>query len=107
MGKTKKPRKRVVQMQLVPIDKVVPSNLKLNLQTVDAILQSGIDLKKFGVLPAYKDPKTKLFLLTDGNHRLYALRKCGGHLVPIAELTKEEFDYVKFSKNTIDLIVKI
>lgn len=94
-------------MQLIPIKDVRYSNLDLNQKVIDAILKEGIDPKKLGVLPAYKYPKTKAFLLTDGNHRLFCLSKIGARAVPIAELTKEEFDYVKCSDRTLDLEVRL
>lgn len=97
---------RIVKMQWVPIDEVEITNTKIKRSKVAAIIKEGIKVNKLKCFPAWKDPETGKYILTDGNHRCTALRQLGVRYAPIAELTKAEFDYVKFSFRKIELIIE-
>lgn len=45
------------------------------------------------------------YFLTDGNNRVRGMILGGHDYLPIAELTKEEFDKVKYSDNKHDIMV--
>lgn len=45
------------------------------------------------------------FLITDGNHRAQGLIERGEDYIPAVILNKQEFDYIKYSKRTLDLMV--
>lgn len=87
------------------MDLIIPSNQQVKMGKVKR-MQNTITLLKAGAFPAWLDPERKKYIITDGNHRLMALKIRGYKVAPIVEITKDEFDHVKFSKRTIDLIVR-
>lgn len=96
---------RIVELQYVDTRLIEQTNTKLDEKTVQAIVDEGIDPERLSALPAWNNGGK--WILTDGNHRLEALKIIGEVYAPIAELTKAEFDHVKFSKRKVDLLVKI
>ena len=80
------------------------SNPKTSESIVNAIAKE-INPLKFLALPVYRMKHG--YLLTDGNHRAKAAIKAGYTHIPCVLLTKEEFDYVKFSKRTAELLVNV
>lgn len=96
---------RVVKMQWVPVEQIEITNTRIKEGKVRAIIKQGIDVEKLKCFPAWKDPETGRFIITDGNHRLTAMKRLGYEKAPIAELTREEFDYIKFSFRNIDLVI--
>lgn len=100
-----KPEPRLVELVMVDRSLIQQTNSKLDHKTIEAIIKEGINNEKFGVLPAFFDGKK--WILTDGNHRVEVAKLLDIRFIPIAPLTKEEFDYVKFSPRKVDLMVKI
>lgn len=70
-------------------------------------IADNFDPSQFGIIPVY--PVQQLgqvyssYLMTDGNHRTDAALAKGYELIPCVLLTHEEYEYVKFSKDTVDL----
>lgn len=97
---------RCVELEMVDVDLIRQTNGNLDKSVVSAIVAEGIDPDKFGALPAYCDGKW--WTITDGNHRLVAATILGVRYVPVARLTKQEFDFIAFSKTrTVDLLIKV
>lgn len=96
---------RKVDIKLVHVSLIDSTNTKLDEAKVQMIA-NNFDPEKAVALPAWRAP-TGQFILTDGNHRLEAIKRLGHKHAPIAELTKAEFDYVAFSKRHVDLLVRI
>jgi len=99
-------RVRQVDMEMVHVDLIVRTNNNLNSGVVAGIVRDGIDPEKFGALPAYFNGAK--WIITDGNHRLVAARIKGVQYVPVAPLTKSEYDLIAFSKTkTVDLLIRV
>ena len=92
-------------MELVDVRIIHSTNTKLNDKVVDEIVTEGWKPEKGKALPAWWDGEK--FIITDGNHRLEALKRMGEQYAPVVQLTKEEFDKVKFSKRHVDFHVHI
>ena len=45
--------------------------------------------------------------ITDGNHRLQALKELGYEYAPIVEISRKEFDLIAWEKKEIDIIVVV
>jgi hypothetical protein len=99
---------RCVELQFVGIDLIVKSNMKLDEKKIKEMIADGINSDShWATVPAYRLPdNTGLWIITDGNHRVEAMRRQGIKLIPVAELTEREFDYVKYSHRTVDLTVQ-
>ena len=93
---------RVAELVYAEIELVQITNTKTNPETVRHIAEN-LSWEEFKALPAWWNGKE--FVLTDGNHRTLAAKWRGERFVPLVLLTKEEFDYVKFSKRSVDLMV--
>jgi len=102
--KTFTPKQRIVDIELVDLRLIEPTNDRLNEEVVDQIVAEGWDQGKGRVMPAYFNGKK--FVITDGNHRLEALRRLRHRFAPVVQLTKDEFDYVKYSSRSVDLLVR-
>lgn len=90
-------------LKYVSLELIEPTNTKLNNDVVAGIVAEGWDAEQGKAIPVWFDGKK--YLPTDGNHRIEALKQLGSKFAPVVELTKEEFDHVKFSKNTIEFMV--
>jgi len=99
-------RARRVDLEMVHVDLITRTNSDIDTDAVARMVKEGIDPERLGVLPAYRD--SERWIITDGNHRFLASRICGIKHVPVAPLTKEEYDLIAFSKTrTVDLLVQI
>lgn len=100
---------RMVEIQFVDIALIMKTNSKLDEKRVKKMVDDGINPKDmWAIVPAYRLPGGMMFMITDGNHRVEALRRRGFRWIPVAELTKKEFDHVKFSKDrSTNLAVKL
>jgi hypothetical protein len=83
---------------------IIISNSRLDRQTIDAI-KAGFELDKYAFPMGL--PTGKGVILTDGNHRATAVIELGWQYVPVVPLTKEEFDYVKFSDRKLDITARL
>ena len=98
-----KPPMREVDIALCDVCLIRPSNDLIDKQKVWHMMEEGIDPIRLKALPAYWNGE--YYHITDGNHRLAACIASGWEYVPIIELTKAEYDYVKYSTNELDIIV--
>lgn len=103
------PNARLVELQFVDIALIVKTNAQLDEARIRKMIEDEIKPSDmWAIVPAYRLPGGMLFMVTDGNHRIEALRRRGFRWIPVAELTRAEFDHVKFSKDrTTDLAVKL
>lgn len=83
---------------------IICSNSKLNPEVVEKIVSEGINPQKLWALPGIFT--TKWFLITDGNHRLEAMRRLWQVLIPIIILDPDEYEVVAHTKNEIPFLVK-
>lgn len=90
----------------VHVAKIRPTNSSLRRSTVEAI-KSGLDTQKLAALPAWHQRSSGKWVITDGNHRLQALKELGYEYAPIVEITAEEFCRLATKRETIDLMVRI
>ena len=98
-----KPQQDIREVEYADISMVESTNSKLNEDVVRRIERQGW-VKELGLaLPAFFTGKS--FIITDGNHRLEALKRMGHKWVPVVRLTKEEFDYVKYSDRHVDFLI--
>lgn len=101
-----KPRPRRVDLEMVDLDLIQMTNTRLDASVVAGIVAAGIDPDKFGALPAYFNG-TK-WIITDGNHRFAAARILCVECVPVAPLTRAEFNWIAASKtHCVDLLVRV
>lgn len=100
---------RIVELQFVDIELIVKTNETLDEAKIMKMIEDDIKPQDtWAICPAYRLPGGMQFMVTDGNHRIEALRRRGFRWMPIAELTKPEFDYVKFSKTrTTNIAIKL
>jgi hypothetical protein len=91
-------------LYLLSIKKIILSNSKVDMKKVMKIAKE-LSGDKFKAVPAYFNGKS--YILTDGNHRVLAGIMRGVKYIPAIFLTKKEFDYVKYSKRSIDFDVHI
>lgn len=99
-------RVRCVDLEMVHLNLIKRTNGNLSADVVQRIVTEGIDADKFGALPAYFDGAW--WTITDGNHRLAAAGILGVQYVPVAPLTRFEFDLIAFSKTkTVDLLIRV
>lgn len=96
---------RCVDVEMVDVRLIIRTNSNLNPTTVAGIVAEGINADKFGALPAYFDGAR--WTITDGNHRLVAAANLGVQYVPVAPITKMEFDLIAFSRIKIDLLIRV
>jgi len=82
------------------------TNPKVDFKHVKKIVKN-FDPEKFLPISVYYDEETKRAIVTDGNHRIEVAKMLGFNSVASIMLTKEEFDYVKYSKRHIDMLVLI
>lgn len=92
----------IKELVYIPIKYIQYTNTNLDKKLVKRIAKH-LDWDLFKAVPVYNDGKQ--FILTDGNHRTKGAEKRGEKLIPAILLTKEEFDYVAFSKRTLDFLV--
>ena len=91
------------ELVYVHVDKLIHSNTPNEAKV--GFIAAHFDWTTFGVLPVYRTKNG--YLLTDGNHRMEAARKCGHVWIPCVQLTKAEYEHVKCSKRTADVYFKI
>lgn len=70
-----------------------------------ARLTVNFDIKEFGVLPVF--PMGDKYILTDGNHRMEAAKAKGYVWMPCIILNSTEFQLVKGSKRTAQILFKV
>lgn len=90
------------RIMLLDIRLIQPSNTKLNEEVVAGIVREGWKPEKSPAIPVWYDGK--VFIPTDGNHRVEALKRLGMAFAPVVELTRSEFDHVKYSKRHVDIM---
>lgn len=101
----KKPPRRFTNLVLIDMDLIKPTNDKLNLMVIDSIM-NHFDVQKLGpVMGCFT--KNGSFILTDGNHRLHALKKMGHKFICSVILTPDEFQYIAFSDRQTELLVSV
>lgn len=71
-------------------------------EMIEQIIKNPIK-KHLRAFPAYW--RYGKYLLTDGNNRVRALIKRGDDYIPIAELNKEEYELIKCSENTKNILI--
>lgn len=83
---------------------ITPTNTKLNQETVVRIVTEGWSAEKGQAFPAkFEDGR---FTITDGNHRLEALKRLGQEYAPIVLISDAEFRHVAYQKKRkLDLMV--
>lgn len=96
--KSKQPKELV----LISLHHLVITNGKIKKKVVKEIVDH-FDQEKFLPISCYR--KAGKFIITDGNHRASAAKAMGHPFVPAIILTREEYDFVAYSKNTIDCLV--
>jgi hypothetical protein len=92
------------QLVYVPISHIIITNTKTHAKHVDWLARH-LDFDKLAALPAWWDGQG--YRLTDGNHRVLALKLAGYDYAPVVLLTKREYDFVKFSKRAIEMEVHV
>ena len=90
------------QLVYVPIAQVILTNSKTSWKRIDWLARH-LNMREFKALPAWWNGHG--YMLTDGNHRTQAAKLAGFDYVPVVLLTKAEFDFVKFSERSIDMLV--
>lgn len=98
------PHTRVTDKDIRPVIFVETSliditNTKLKEEVVAEIVKEGWIQEKGLAFPSLRQ-KNGRFIITDGNHRLEALKRMGEKFAPLVSLSSEEFEKVKFKKNT-------
>jgi hypothetical protein len=93
------------ELQFAQMELVESTNSLLNMDVVHKIVDEGWVFEKGLALPAWWNGEK--FIITDGNHRLEALKHLGEKFVPIVQLTKKEFDYVKYSTRHVDFAMSV
>lgn len=81
---------------------IMQTNFKLKRATVDRI-KKRLDFGLLKSFPAWKNPDGR-YVITDGNHRMTALKELGYDFAPIVEISKEEFDEIYHHQKTIDIL---
>ncbi len=95
---------KIVKRRWVNVDKIELTNNKIDDSKVDAMIEAGLKTEQMA-LPAWFDGKK--WWLTDGNHRFTAIKLLGMKKAPIAQMTREEYDWVKFSNRKVQILVKL
>lgn len=95
-----KPEYPTKQVVYVRLDLIQPTNSRIDQKTVD-YLKQYFDRRAFGALPGWHDESIHKIVITDGNHRLQAVKDMGWRVVPVILLTKAEFDEVAYSDKTM------
>ena len=89
----------------IPANKIIYTNNKCSEKKINKIAKH-FDTDKFLVVPAFC--LGGYYIITDGNHRVKAAIKNGYGLIPAIILTRQEFDYIKFSKKRVlNILVKV
>lgn len=97
---------RRVDLEMVHVSLIKRTNGNLDTSVVERMVAEGLDPERFGALPAYFDGSA--WVITDGNHRLTAAAIAGIQYVPVAPITREEYDLIAFSKTrTVDLLIRV
>lgn len=95
---------RVVEYAHVSL--IDSTNSQLNGKVVKGIVVDGWDAEKGQAFPAKFE--SGRFIITDGNHRLEALKQLGQEYAPIVRISEEEFKYVAYQKKRkLNLMVHI
>lgn len=85
---------------------IEPTNSQLNGKVVRQIVVDGWNAEKGQAFPAKFE--NGRFIITDGNHRLEALKQLGQEYAPIVLISEEEFKYVAYQKERkLDLMVHV
>lgn len=99
-------RRNYRKLMYVKIDRIVSTNSKLDRAVIEEI-KKDIDLKKLAAFPAWHDGSRNEWVITDGNHRLQALKELEYAYAPIIEISRKEFDLIAWEKKEIDIIVVV
>lgn len=101
----KKPPRRFTDLVLIDISLIKHTNNTLDADVIYSIMHD-FDVQKLApVMGSFTDKGS--FILTDGNHRLYALKQMGYKFIYAVMLTPEEFQYVAFSARQTELLVRV
>jgi hypothetical protein len=93
----------IVKKQVrIPIHLITITNTKTSYKLVRHIAKH-LDWSLFKAVPVYFDGER--YIITDGNHRVLGAKKAGHTHVPAILLTEAEFEFVAYSKNTLDFLV--
>lgn len=101
----KKPPRRYTDLVLIDMELIKTTNENFNMDVIDSILNHFDVLKLAPVMGSFTTKGS--FILTDGNHRLHALKKMGYKFICAVILTPEEFGYVAYSNRKTELLVQV
>lgn len=92
------------KQKLIRIELVKETNPDLDQDKVHYIA-SHLNTTLLQAFPGRFDSEG-MFVITDGNHRLAALRLLGAEYAPVVELTHEEWVRIAMNKESIEFLVE-
>lgn len=93
-------------LMYIHVNRVSATNRKLNRATIEEI-KRGLDTSKLAAFPAWHERWSDKWVITDGNHRLQALKELQYEYAPIIEITAEEFCRLWNQKDAFDIMVRV
>jgi len=101
----KKIANKTKELVYINIDRIIFSNSNISQTKLD-YLKNNFSFEKLEPVCAYFNGKG--YILTDGNHRVKVLQELKYTNIPAVILTKDEYDFLAYSKvNTILFRVSI
>lgn len=92
------------KQKLIKIELVKATNTELDQEKVNN-MASHLNTTLLQAFPGRFDREGK-FVITDGNHRLAALKLIGAEYAPVVELTHDEWVRVAINKESIEFLVE-
>lgn len=92
------------KQKLIRIELVKETNTDLDQEKVHYIA-SHLNTTLLQAFPGRFDREGQ-FVITDGNHRLAALRLLGAEYAPVVELTHDEWVHIAMHKGSIEFLVE-
>lgn len=98
--------KRKIKKEIwVPIEWITFTNNEIDRKKVEKI-KSELSRIQFWAVPWYFAVADRQFIITDGNHRVTAMKELGYSHVPCIFLSKKEFEFIAYSTNNLPYIVE-
>lgn len=94
----------IKKQKLIKIELIKATNTELDPDKVKYIA-SHLNTNLLQAFPGRFDNEGK-FVITDGNHRLAALKLIGAEYAPVVELTHEEWVRIAMNKESIEFLVE-
>ena len=92
------------KQKIIKLELVESTNTNIDHKKV-RFIAGHIDMRLLQAFPGRFDNKGR-FVITDGNHRLEALRLIKAEYAPVIELTHDEWVEIAINKRNIDFLVE-